>query len=149
MSDSFATSCTIDHKAPLSFGLSRQGYWSGLPLPPPGGFPDSGLEPASHESPALAGFFTTDPPGSLRWKGRLFIWDFSCLFRQDCIAINFPLRTAFAASYRFQIVMFSLPFVSRYFLFPLWFLQLSIGYLVTLFILHVFAFLKFFPVIYF
>ena len=37
----------------------RQEYWSGLPIPPPGDFPDSGIEPAS---PALAGrFFTTEP----------------------------------------------------------------------------------------
>ena len=29
---------------------------------------------------------------------------------------NFPLRTAFAASYRFRVVVFSLSFLSRYFL---------------------------------
>ena len=28
------------------------------------------------------------------------------LFLEVCIAINFPLRTAFAASHRFQVVMF-------------------------------------------
>ena len=40
---------------------SRQEYWSGLPFPPPGDFPDPGIEP---ESPALAGrFFTTEPTG--------------------------------------------------------------------------------------
>ena len=32
------------------------------------------------------------------------------------MAINFPLRTAFAASHRFWVVVFSLSFVSRYFL---------------------------------
>ena len=38
----------------------RQEYWSGLPCPPPGDLPDSGIEPTSLESPALAGrFFTT------------------------------------------------------------------------------------------
>ena len=31
-------------------GFSRQGYWSGLPFPPPGDFPDLGIEPMS---PAL------------------------------------------------------------------------------------------------
>ena len=47
--------CT--HQSPLSMGFSRQEYWSGLPFPPPGDFPDAGIEPAS---PALAGgFFTT------------------------------------------------------------------------------------------
>ena len=41
-------------------GLSRQEYWSGLLCPPPGDLPDSGIEPKSLSSPALAGrFFTT------------------------------------------------------------------------------------------
>jgi len=31
----------------LSMGFSRQEYWSGLPFPPLGGFPDPGIEPAS------------------------------------------------------------------------------------------------------
>ena len=45
----------------LSMGFSRQGHWSGLPFPPLGDLPDSGIEPAS---PALGGrFFTTEPPG--------------------------------------------------------------------------------------
>ena len=44
-------------QAPLSIGLSRQEYWSGLPLPSPGDLPDPGIKPAS---PALAGkFFPT------------------------------------------------------------------------------------------
>ena len=42
----------------------RQGYWSGLPFSTPGDLPDTGIEPASIVSPALAGrFFTTAPPG--------------------------------------------------------------------------------------
>ena len=52
---------TIAHLAPLSIGFPRQEYWSGLPFPPPGDLPDSGIEPVS---PELAGrFFTTGPPG--------------------------------------------------------------------------------------
>ena len=36
----------------------------GLPFPTRGDLPDPGIEPASLESPALAGgFFTTVPPG--------------------------------------------------------------------------------------
>ena len=35
---------------PLSMGISRQEYWSGLPLPPPGDLPDPGIKPMS---PAL------------------------------------------------------------------------------------------------
>ena len=57
----FATPWTVAHQAPLSMGFSRQEHWSGLPFPPPGDLPDSGIKPAS---PALAGgFFTTEPPG--------------------------------------------------------------------------------------
>ena len=41
-------------------GISRQGYWSGLPCPSPGDLPNPGIEPKSLMSPALAaGFFTT------------------------------------------------------------------------------------------
>ena len=52
------TPWTAALQAPLSMVFSRQEYSSGLP------FPDSGIEPASLESPALAGrFFTTESPG--------------------------------------------------------------------------------------
>ena len=64
MSNSFATPPTEAHQAPLSVGFSRQEYWSGLPLTPPGDLPDPGMEPMSSASPALAGwFFTTKPRG--------------------------------------------------------------------------------------
>ena len=44
----------------MSMGLSRQEYWSGLPLPPAGDLPDPGIKPVA---PALAGgFFTAEPP---------------------------------------------------------------------------------------
>ena len=43
-------------------GFSMQEYWNGLPFPTPGYLPDSGIEPESLASPALAGgFFTTEP----------------------------------------------------------------------------------------
>ena len=43
----------------LSMGFSRQGYWSGLPCPPPGDLPDPGIQTAPHMSPELAGGFFT------------------------------------------------------------------------------------------
>ena len=47
-------------QAPLCKGFSRQEYGSGLPFPPSGDLPDSGIK---SRSPALAGeFFTTEPP---------------------------------------------------------------------------------------
>ena len=52
---------TVAHQAPLSMGFSRQEYWSGLPCPPPGDFPNPGIKLASLMSLALArGFFSTD-----------------------------------------------------------------------------------------
>ena len=51
------TPWTVARQASLSMGFSRQEYWSRLPCPPPGDFPDPGIEPVSLTSPALA-FFT-------------------------------------------------------------------------------------------
>ena len=31
------------HQAPLSMGFPKQEYWSGLPRPPPGDLPDTGI----------------------------------------------------------------------------------------------------------
>ena len=39
----------VAHQPPLSMGFSRQGYWSGLPCPPPGDLPDPRIEPMSPE----------------------------------------------------------------------------------------------------
>ena len=51
----------MDYQAPLSMGLSRQEYWSGLPFPSPRDLPDPGIEP---RSPAFqADALTAKPPG--------------------------------------------------------------------------------------
>ena len=49
----FAALWTVAHQAPLSMGFSRQEYWSGLPCPPPGDFPDPQIETASPIAAAL------------------------------------------------------------------------------------------------
>ena len=41
----FETPWTVAHQAPLSMGFSRQEYWSGLPRPPLGDLPDTGIKP--------------------------------------------------------------------------------------------------------
>jgi len=38
-------------------GFSRQEYWSGLPSPPPGDFPNPVIKPASPEAPALQAYY--------------------------------------------------------------------------------------------
>ena len=45
----------VDCQAPLPMEFFRQEYWSALPFPPPGDLPNSGTEPTSLASPALAG----------------------------------------------------------------------------------------------
>ena len=60
----FVTPWTAPHQAPLSMWLSRQGYWSRLPFPPPGDLADPRIKLVSPVSPAPAGrLFTTVPPG--------------------------------------------------------------------------------------
>ena len=55
----FETPRTVVHQVPQSMEFSRQGYWSGLPCPPPGDLLTQGSNPCLM-SPALAGrFFTT------------------------------------------------------------------------------------------
>ena len=48
--DSYVTSWTAAHQAPLVVGLSRQEYWNGLPFPSLRGLPSPGIKPMS---PAL------------------------------------------------------------------------------------------------
>ena len=60
MSNSFETLWTIACLVPQPVEFSRQGYWGGLPFPPPGDLPDLAIKPVS---PALADrFFTAEPP---------------------------------------------------------------------------------------
>ena len=58
----FVTLWTVAHQAPLSMRFSRQEYWSGLPCPPPGYLPNTGIKP---KSPAVlqVGSLPLAPPG--------------------------------------------------------------------------------------
>ena len=71
------TPWTVARQAPLSVGFSRPEYWSGLPCPPLGDLPNSGIEPVSLMSPAVSGgFFTT----SATWETRIYILFFFIFF---------------------------------------------------------------------
>ena len=81
----FVAPWTVARQAPLSMGLSRQEYCSGLPWPSPGDLPHPGIKLASLTSPALAGgFFTT----SAMWETHLYflipskIWARTSYFNQ-------------------------------------------------------------------
>ena len=54
-----ATPWTVARQPLLSMGFPRQEYWTKLPFPSPGDFPDPGIKPTS---PALAGGFCTPEP---------------------------------------------------------------------------------------
>ena len=54
-----ARSCPTLSWTPLSMEFSREEYWSKLPFLALGDLPDSGIEPVSLASPALAGGFLT------------------------------------------------------------------------------------------
>ena len=72
------TTWVVAHQTPLSLGFPRQEYWSGLPFPPPGDLPNSGIKPESSVSPALAGsFFTTEPPGKPYLLGKMELIGFA------------------------------------------------------------------------
>ena len=89
-----ATLWTIAFQAPLSMGFSRQEYWSVLPCPPPGYLPDPWIEPASLESPALAGrFFRGSPGEKWKWKSLSCVWLFAALWTaalQAPLSVEFP-----------------------------------------------------------
>ena len=69
---------TAAHQAPLPMGFSRQELWSGFLYPPPGVLPNSGINPVSLASPALAGgFFIT----SAAWEAHTFYRVYGTLLR--------------------------------------------------------------------
>ena len=72
-----ATPCTADHQLLCPWGFSRQEYRSGLPFPPPGDLPNSGIEP---RFPAFqVDPLPSEPPGktplgtpiSCRWENEV------------------------------------------------------------------------------
>ena len=54
----------VAHPAPLSVGLSRQEWQSGLPLPSPGDLPDPGIKPGSFALQAMS--LLSELPGKRR-----------------------------------------------------------------------------------
>ena len=77
----------VTHQAPLSMGFSRQGYWSGLPFPPPGDLPNPGIKPTSPAAPALQ----KDSLPLSHWGGPKLTYDIilvSSAQQSDCIYLN-------------------------------------------------------------
>ena len=81
---------------------------------------------------------------SFRCKVSLFIWAFSCFLRYTCIAMNFPLRTAFLYPIDFGVSYLCCHLLLGIFKYSLWFLQWSIGSLACCLISTCLYFLQFF-----
>ena len=66
VSDS-ATPWTVARQAPLFMGFLRQGYWSGLPFPPPGELVNPEIKPLSMGFPRQEYWsaLSFPPPGDL------------------------------------------------------------------------------------
>ena len=89
----FVTPWTVAHQAPLSMGLSRQEYWSGLPCPPPGDLPHPGIEHVSLVSSALqADSLPLSHGGSLQPSYFIiiyvFLWTILSIFWKKTMWIN-------------------------------------------------------------
>ena len=65
----FGTLWTVAHQVPLSIGLSRQGYCSGLTCSPPGDLCHQWIEPESLMSFTLTGGFFT---ASATWEAPVY-----------------------------------------------------------------------------
>ena len=87
------TPWTVARQAPLPMGVSRQQHWSGLPCPPPGDRPLSGIKPASLRSPALAGrFFTTSATWEALTLPRVSRWPYFVFCVEEITREIFPSR---------------------------------------------------------
>ena len=88
----FATPWTVAYQAPQSMEFSRQEYWSRVPFPTPGDLPNSGIEPVSLASSALAdGLFIT----SAIWEAHIFL----------SIYLSFQAKTFFQIVRYFQMYL--------------------------------------------
>ena len=82
---------TVACQPPLSMAFSRQEYWSELPWPPPGAFPDSGIEPTSLTSPALlADTLLLSHRGEAQYIAHCVTIQFS-LVVQSCLTLCDPM----------------------------------------------------------
>ena len=78
----FVTPWTAARQAPLNMEFSTQDYWSGFPLPTPGGLPDPGIKVTSPVSPGLVdGLFTTETLGKPP----------KVLAAQLCLTLGYPI----------------------------------------------------------
>ena len=113
MYNSFATQWTVDRQTPLFMGLSRQGYWGGLPFSSPGDLPHPGLNacllPWQVDS-------QVEPPGKLSnwYKSQkicymyVFFFFFFCYM---CIIFIFATKLALIQQTPIKCLFCARPFI--------------------------------------
>ena len=75
---------TAARQAPLSMGISRQEYWSGLPFPSQGYLPNPGIELRS--SALQADSLLSEPPGKPKLIGTyIILYSFYTKVLEYCI----------------------------------------------------------------
>ena len=84
----FAIPWTAACQAPLSMGFSRQGYWNGLPCPPPGDHPDPRIEP---RPPALQADCTIWAIVPSTYMIPVLTWNYDYHFAGDHTQISIAL----------------------------------------------------------
>ena len=80
---------SVAHQAPLSMGVSRQEYWSGLPFPSPGNLPDPEIE--SRSLTLQADSLPSEPPGK---PIEMAVQFFDLFISNDCLT-HHPLAPKF------------------------------------------------------
>ena len=106
----FAALWTVAHQAPLSMGLSRQEYWSGLPFPPPGDLPNPGIKPKSLALQADS--LPSEPPGKPQIPDqRVGVRNFHAFFFFKVVPFYIPCTRSHQSSggsQHFVLVSFSI-----------------------------------------
>ena len=102
MSDSFVTTWTVAHQAPLSMGFFRQKYESGFPFPSPGDPPNLRIKPVS----CIGGWIL------YHWVlGKPQILLFCCSVAKSCLTVT-PWTAVCQASLSFTVSQSLLKFMS-------------------------------------
>ena len=111
----FATLWTEGCQAPLSMGFSRQEYWSGLPFPPPGDLPDSGIDQRIKPYISCIGRrvlyeHSKIKTGTLQILANKHIINEKCLhFKMDCVKSIYHSYKTSTLIFRLPKVHWSLP----------------------------------------
>ena len=94
---------TVACQAPPSVGFSRQEYWSGLPFPSPGDFPDPWIEPAS---PAVqADSLPLSHPTALAREDHVTQWCLTLCDPMDCSLPGSSIHGVFQARILEQVAI--------------------------------------------